>query len=31
MNAYFFVEQTKKVEIKTPEKPVNDSEEIVAV
>jgi hypothetical protein len=31
MNAYFFVEQTKKVENQTPEKPVNNSEEIVAV
>ncbi len=30
MNAYFFVNQTKKVEIKTPEKPVNepDGEEV---
>jgi len=30
MNAYFFVNQTKKVEIKTPEKPVNepDREEV---
>jgi len=30
MNAYFFVEQTKKVEIKAPEKPLNETEEVVA-
>lgn len=31
MNAYFFVEQTKKVEIKAPEKPVDESDKVVAV